>query len=312
LFSYKKGWLLYAPVMAFALVGFWPLAAKYRPVFISVFVFFMAHLLLVASWPTWWYGGSFGQRAMMESYALLALPMGALVQWVITRKKFIRRPVLVVLSLFVALNLFQTWQYMHLVLDPMRITRAYYWSVFGKTALTDADRLFLEPNTVNDEREFMTDPEKYQSRVISTYDFEKPGQAANENLCRDTAHSGIYSLRMNNKLEFSPGLNMPYKELSQKDFSWVRATAWVYFTCKPEEAACGLVITCNQKGTAYKYRMLELEKQKLQPGIWNKVTMDYMTPWFDDRNNTLQVYFWRRGDKEVLVDDFEVRVFELR
>ena len=38
--------------------------------------------------------------------------------------------------------------------------------------------------------------------------------------------------------------------------------------------------------------------------------MDYMTPFFDDKNNTVQVYFWYRGDKEMLVDDFEIRLFE--
>lgn len=310
LFSYKKGWLVYTPLMVFALVGFWPLFARYRSIFLSVFVFFTAHLLIVASWPTWWYGGSFSQRTMMESYVLLALPLGAFIEWISAQKSLIRRPLIAGLLLLVLLNLFQTWQYMHLVLDPMRMTRAYYWSVFGKTSLTDADRLYLEPSTNNEEREFLQNEGNYSSKIIAKYDFETPGQAGPENLSKDTASSGSYSLKMNRNLEFSPGINLPYKDLSKKDFAWIRATAWVYFTCKPEEALCGLVITCNQKGKAYKYRLLELEKQNLKPGTWNKVTFDYMTPFFEDKNNTVQVYFWQRGDREFLVDDFEIRLFE--
>jgi hypothetical protein len=170
--------------------------------------------------------------------------------------------------------------------------------------------LYLEPTTAIDELDYLPEPGNYTSRVLATYDFEKQDQAGPENLCSDTAKTGKYSLRMSRKLEFSPGINLPYKDLSQKDFAWIRASAWIWFTCKPEEAACGLVITCNQKGSAYKYRMLELEKQNLKPGVWNKVTMDYMTPYFENKNNTLQAYFWYRGNKEIMVDDFEITLFE--
>ena len=256
LFSYKKGWLVYAPVMIFALIGFWPLYSKYRRVFLAVFVFFTAHLLIVASWPTWWYGGSFGQRSMMESYVLLALPLGALVQWIWQQKGILRWTQLTGLFLFVLLNLFQTWQYMNFVLDPSRMTKAYYWAVFGKTSVKTTDLLYLEPTAINDEREYLPEPGNFTSKVLATFDFEKPDQAALSNFCKDTASTGNYSLRMSKKLEFSPGINLPYKDISQKDFAWIRAAASVYFTCKPEEAACGLVITCNQDGKAYKYRML--------------------------------------------------------
>ncbi len=310
LFSYKKGWLLYTPLMALALLGFWPLVVKYRTIFLAVFVFFIVHLLIIASWPSWWYGGSFGQRAMMESYVLLAFPMGAIIQWIVTTKKFIRWPAILIIFLFIGLNLFQTWQYMNFILDPDRITKAYYWSVFGKTSLSYADQVYLEPTTDINEEEYLTEPRYFDMRVVASYDFEKPGQATPENLSRDTANSGIYSLKMSRNLEFSPGINLPYKELAKKDFAWIRASAWVYFTCKPEEAICGLVITCNQKGTAYKYRVLELEKQNLKPGMWNKVSMDYMTPYFEDKNSTIQVYFWYRGGEEVLIDDFQIALFD--
>ncbi|MEI7499220.1 MAG: hypothetical protein WCK84_02125 [Bacteroidota bacterium] len=310
LFSYKKGWFVYTPIMVFALVGFWQLILKYRSVFVAVFVFFIAHLLIVASWPTWWYGGSLGQRAMMESYVLLAIPLGALVQWISKLNGIFKWPVLSGFFLLVFLNLFQTWQYMNFVLDPSRMTKAFYWAAFGKTSVNNADRMFLEPSDKNDEREFLTDTANYTSRVIAIYDFENQDQVSSENICRDTANNGNYSLRMSRKMEFSPGLSLPYKDISKKDFTWIRASAWVYFTCKPEEAACGLVITCNHHGAAYKYRLLELAKENLKPGVWNRVTMDYMTPFFEDKNNTLQSYFWFLGQKEILVDDFEIRLFE--
>ena len=296
LFSYKKGWLVYAPVMVFALAGFVPLARRYRSLFATVFIFFAVHLLIVASWNAWWYAGCFGQRAMMESYLLLAFPAAALMQWLFRQRKILRLPVFTVMALFILLNLFQTWQYMHLIIDPMQMTKEYYWAVFGKTKLGESDKYYLEPTTQNEERDFLIDTTKYSSKTIAAYDFETPGQANPANLCRDTARSGSYSLRMNQGLQFSPGINIPYKDLAGKNFAWLRLSAWVWFSCKPEEAACGLVVTGYRNGAVYKYRQLELEKENLKPGVWNKVEMDYVTPFFKDKNNPVQTYFWYRGE----------------
>ncbi len=310
LFSYKKGWLVYTPLMLFAVAGFWPLFVKFRTIFPAVFLFFTVHLLIAASWPTWWYGGSLGQRSMMEAYLLLAFPLAALVQLIWKQAEAVRWPLFAVMMLLVLLSLFQTWQYMHFIIDASRMSKAYYWRMFGKTTVNANDRLYLEPSGIIDEREYLQDPEHYTSRTLALYDFEKPDPGNPGNYCADTANTGHYSLRMGRKLEFSPGINLPYKDVAKRDFAWIRATASVYFTCKPEDVACSLVITCNQKGKAYKYRLLEVGRANLKPGSWNKVSIDYMTPFFDDKNQTVQVYFWNRGERQVLIDDFEITVFD--
>jgi len=312
LFSYKKGWLVYTPIMIFAIIGFLPLAKKNRSVSLVAGVFFIVHLLIISSWPTWWYGGSLGQRTMMESYVLLALPLGAFIQWLSKQYRIVKWPIWTGLFFLMCLNLFQTWQYMHFILDPSRMTKGYYWTAFGKTRVTDIDRYFLEPTTDIHETEFIPNPESYHSKLIASYNFETTDQSSPENLCSDTAKTGKYSLRMSKKMEFSPGIKVPYKDLAKKDFAWIRATAWVYFNCKPEDVASGLVITSYKDNDAYKYRILELGKQNLTAGIWNKVTMDYFTPLFDDKSELVKCYFWYRGDKEFLVDDFEIWVFELK
>jgi len=309
LFSYRKGWLLYTPVMFFAIIGFWPLIAHYRAIFLSIALFFFAHLLIVASWPTWWYGGSFSQRSMMEAYMILAFPMGAFITWLTRQQVLAKIALFGILFMLLFFNIFQTWQYMNFILEPSRMTKAYYWAVFGKTSVRESDRLLLLPSDINDERDYLKDETGFTSRQLALYDFESGDHQAPA-ISRDTAHGGLYSLKMSKSLEFSPGINLPYQDISKKDFAWLRASAWVYFTCKPEEALCGLVITCNQSGKAYKYRMVELEKQNLKPGTWNQVTMDYMTPFLDDKASNVQAYFWYRGDRQIWVDDFDIRVFE--
>ncbi len=115
---------------------------------------------------------------------------------------------------------------------------------------------------------------------------------------------------MDRGFEFSPGVTLPYREVSSADLVWIRASAWVWFSGRPEELATGLVITSNRRGRAFKYRILDLERQNLTPDIWNEVSMDYRTPYFEDKNETVQAYFWHRSDKELLIDDFEITLFE--
>ncbi|MCK9421887.1 MAG: hypothetical protein M0Q38_04765 [Bacteroidales bacterium] len=310
LFSYKKGWLVYTPLMMFAILGFIPLARKYRPVFIALLLFFIINLLTVASWPNWWYGGSFGQRALMESYLLLSIPLGTFIMWFLDQKVLFKWVFIVIIFLFTLFNLFQTWQYTHYIIDPMRMTESYYWRVFGKTSVTDFDRLYLIPSEKIEEREVLPVSGMSSNKILARYDFEN-GDPNNQLIyCKDTANSGRYSMRLSKKNEFSPGISIPYNQLSQKDFAWVQACGYVYFTCKPEEVGCALVITCLQNEVAYKYRIIPLEKENLKPFVWNKVCMDYLIPNLEKKSSPVQAYFWYRGDKEVLVDDFEIKLFE--
>jgi hypothetical protein len=62
LFSYRKGWLLYTPVMILALAGIPLLYKKYKLFFASVAVTFILAVYVMFSFWCWWYGGSFGCR----------------------------------------------------------------------------------------------------------------------------------------------------------------------------------------------------------------------------------------------------------
>jgi len=79
LFSYKKGWLVYTPMMALALIGFYYLWQHWRSLFWATLTFAMAFIYITFAWDIWWYGGSLGQRAMVQSYAVLTIPLAAMV-----------------------------------------------------------------------------------------------------------------------------------------------------------------------------------------------------------------------------------------
>lgn len=96
LFSYRKGWLLYTPVMAFALAGIVLLFWKAKEFSWTILIFMAIATYIIVSWWCWWYGGSFGMRSFVDYYGILAIPIALLFSelW-----RFRRQSKLIVLSI---------------------------------------------------------------------------------------------------------------------------------------------------------------------------------------------------------------------
>ena len=111
LFSFHKGWLVYTPMMLFALIGLWFSRRQKEGWNWAILVWLIPFTYVTFSWWCWWYGGSFGQRPFIEFYGLLAFPLAAFFSWLLKSKKVLRYALFPVLGFVLALNLFQTRQY---------------------------------------------------------------------------------------------------------------------------------------------------------------------------------------------------------
>jgi hypothetical protein len=146
LFSYRKGWLLYTPIMIFALAGFFYSNKKFPKFTAPMLLYLVVTIYLTSCWWCWWYGGGFGMRPMVQSYALLVFPLcaflnhvfsGPLVDGVIrTLKKYL----VMACALFcLFLNLMQNYQYITGVLHYDAMTKISYWTIFGKPEIGGND-----------------------------------------------------------------------------------------------------------------------------------------------------------------------------
>lgn len=141
LYGYRKGWLVYTPIMLLSLIGFVPLYRQNRPAFWAILAFFVVNFYLVASWSVWWYGGSFGQRALVQSYAFLLFPFTAFWTWAGQANVWLRSLLAGFVALCIWLNTTQTFCP---ILDGENNTRTYFWHVFGKTSVSLDDRKYLQ------------------------------------------------------------------------------------------------------------------------------------------------------------------------
>ena len=130
LFSYRKGWLLYTPLMALALAGIPVMFRVMKEKLLAVMLYTAFCIYVVSSWWCWWYGGSFGLRAFIESYAILAIPLAVMIKWL--SNGIVKKIILVLfLALFISFNLFQSAQYYYSAIQWDSMTKEAYWESFG-------------------------------------------------------------------------------------------------------------------------------------------------------------------------------------
>ena len=145
LLSYRKGWLIYTPVMLFALFGFWYLKKQIPASFVPVLVFLIINIYLVFGWWCWWYGGSFGARAMVESYAFLSLPLAAIIQKISEKRRIVSGIFIIIFGFLVWVNLFQMRQYRISLLHWDSMSKKAYWGIFLKGSFPDKYQEMLDP-----------------------------------------------------------------------------------------------------------------------------------------------------------------------
>jgi hypothetical protein len=80
LFSVRKGLFFWTPLLVLAVVGLPFLRRTARPVFLASMAYLAAAVWVVASWSIWWYGVSFGMRALIDEMPVFALGLAALVE----------------------------------------------------------------------------------------------------------------------------------------------------------------------------------------------------------------------------------------
>ncbi len=132
LFSFRKGWLIYTPVMVFAVIGMgllWKINKKY---FWPVLIFFVINLYIISSWWCWWYGGGFGMRPLIESYPLFAIPFAAFLTWMWKQKLKFRIPLLICVLALTFQSIYHSRQYFHGVFHWDSMTKAAYSGTFWR------------------------------------------------------------------------------------------------------------------------------------------------------------------------------------
>ncbi len=302
LFSYRRGWFLYSPLMLLSCIGLFFMSSK-KENSLSLKTFGLLNILLLSSWTCWWYGASFGQRSIVQMYPVYIVGLGFLLQKVrgISWQYF---SLITMIGVFILLNLFQTWQFHQGIIHNSRMTKEAYWAVFFKTE----NPKNIEDLWLLDEMKgadfYVSQKDKYKARIVFS-----DGLNSAEYLSEisNTCCGAFYS---STDAPYSKDIDVPFSEINDDVYTILEVKAKFYFEGNPEVIKPSLACIITHKGEAYSFQYLSSDKSEMKSNEWNEVSMRYICPYIRSQDDKLNFYAWLQGEGEFYVDDIEVWTYE--
>ncbi len=150
LFSFRKGWFIYTPIMFFILIGIPYLRKTGKDLFWFSSIFFCLNVYVLSSWWDWGFGGSFGCRAIIQHYAFFVFGLASFIALVFNSFKdkkilnAISKTILCVLFTYlIVLNYNLSWKYKYSIVHFNGMTKEAFMYVLTKGELTPAERTEL-------------------------------------------------------------------------------------------------------------------------------------------------------------------------
>ena len=314
LFGYRKGWLLYTPLMILPLFGIILLRKKLKAFLLPILLFLPLNIYVVLSWWCWWYGGGFGLRGFIDSYALLSIPLAALIAYSLERRwKFVLLPLLFILIFH---NSFMTRQVLKSIIHYDSMTSSSYWAGFGHYKLTTKITRYLELPDYDKARKGIA-ASKYFPGYIHSWmmyggkpyailpsdppDEKKPFtmfQRSPETL--DTISAPVFSLTLDKSSSF--GLNYSVVDVMPYDIFKI-------YVKRKSSKHKGSMVCCDDLGAKFIYS--STDKARPIPGTsWELLTFTASVP-PGMKGQQIKLYAWNPTDEPVEFGDlFVVKVQE--
>ena len=294
-FSFRKGWMIYTPLIAVAFIGipFFIFKKNLHELKAPLLIFLLLNIYILCAWQQWWYGGSFGQRSMVQSYALWIFPLAAFLEW---SKKYFRNWIFILLLPLVFVNFY--------------FTSLYYAGAMPTDYLTKQrlQEIALHPHRDLCFKNLLAEKINLSEKIVYQNDFENDSLAA-EDPQNSSNHCGmLYSGN-----EFAGNWKMKVADVPHASvLSGITASVKVFSVFQDPYFLndVNLVFECkNQYGDDRKW------VSKSAASFWNSDSANYQwhtltlttaLPATAKPTDEISVYIWLTGKSTVLIDDFKI------
>ncbi len=299
IFGFKSGWLVYSPMMIFALLGFYQLYKYHRKLFLSIGIFTGIFIYITFAWDIWWYGGSLGIRAMIQSYPILAFPMAAFIEQLFNSKL---RLILFTIP-FILLSYYNLWLTHHAhkggLLHAGEMTEAYFWKVVGHNSKDINDLKLLDTN------EYFEGTRQHITELYFT-DFESVDSIYN---CKDIKPiQGTKSLCLDKEHQYSPTFKIPRENINGK---WIRATADFHAPIKEWtkwHMTQFIIKYYNNNHKVIKQNFIRLHRLLANHQTFN-IFIDSKLP--EQEFKSVEVSIWNAsGQKPIVIDNLKIESYD--
>lgn len=327
LFSFRKGLFIYTPLMIFAFVGFYSLYKNYKALFFPTLIFTILNIYIISSWWCWWYGGSLGQRAFIESFAIFSLPLTALISAFLTKSLQYRISVYLIALAVIFHAKMQLSKYINGAIHWDSMTRLAYFETFEKVHPTYKFYELLEipdyqnalkglpeniiPMVLPDNKTENKINFNSQVFVIDYLNFENINDQQKADfghyITNKVSRTATKSLSLSSEKIYRPAFENVVSKFDIKNSQAIFAEVYFYPTEMPESNSLGIVISFEYNSNILKYDFKSINKEELKINEWNLIFAGVEIP--DDLVDDviIKVYLWNvDGQTKGYVDDFRV------
>lgn len=303
LFSYQKGLFVYYPWTFLASFGLIALFIRNKAAAIWLSVFLGVSIYIISSWWCWYYGGSFGMRAMVEFIPFFILLMAYLVDGVPAWAKW----VLGILSMLaIPLNLVQTYQYNKFILHWASMDKERYWHIFLKTDKKYEGLYFRETKTIP-----LPPDDQIEARFKISTDLEyETLQWGTQGRQIGKAHSGQWVSKLDAQNQYGTTTGILYNDMGPEGRKLLVATFMAY--SEEEMPALTLAYSFSQGERHYGHAYLGCGDQLLEKNTWTAVRLVVELPTPENPTDTWVVYPYTTGEATILVDDISYELLTLK
>ena len=305
----NNGWLVYTPVMAFAIIGIFMMRDKRRDFLLPVITFLLIYIYVIYAWWSFNYINGFGSRPMIDAYALLAIPLSIFVEKM-QKTRVLFSIFLVLIGFLTWLNIFQTEQMSHQILISEQNNEAFWIESFGKTTLTYNALVAFDANELQPKQSVFI-------KNLFENGFENP-VLTDSNYVKQPVANGQYAYRIN-PAAYSPACKTEvkniqggrYVKVSLKAYSSKNSIWDIY-----EKSM--LVIEFRRGDKEIKWRGIRIENKigntiKIYGGqteVWGDIHFFVKIPEDALPDDMLSCYIWNQNKGALVIDDFKVELYK--
>lgn len=298
LIGFRKGWLIYTPLMAFAILGMVALYRQQRGAFWALLVYLIADIYFVSAWSCYWYAFCFGHRALIPTMVAMSLPLAAGLRWAVSKGIAGRIGAAAVLLACIALNQFQSHQYDISLLHGDRMTWPYYKAIWGKLGVPHSEARHMLVNRSLPATQPIEFPELYTGRPFLHQDFDTMATAAHAPRLNGSA---VVTLTKDNP--YSPAIDIPFADITDQDHAFLRITGQVFAPHQDDHV--GLITHAFHRDKPYGYDGIGIPVPK---GVWHPFSITRITPQLRAPEDIERIYLLYDGPDTLYVEDIRIEV----
>ncbi|MEI7661324.1 MAG: hypothetical protein WCK34_03970, partial [Bacteroidota bacterium] len=306
LFSFRKGLFIYTPLVLVSLTGLILLFLKNKMQFFTISGFLIVATWIIAGWWNWYYGDGFGLRAFVDYYGVFAILLALVMNMFHTRAGI--AAMLAMLIPFVVLNLVQTWQYTHRVIQPNSMNLEKYRYVLMRTDSAAINCL----GGVREIADYGTDLAHPVKLLFNDFETTPGNWSTFTQVKTGSAYSGKTAGYLDPEHQFSSGVAIRASGLGRLPASFFVAGEIMVRDSVAGASNRSLVVLSMDSirpGENWWQGFLLNDTPQNTAGKWRRCTFSLMTPEIANPGGLLKIYIWNTGRKPVLVDDFAVRIY---